>query len=67
MPKPSPTTTWGCDVPVSMPEPVEIAATDAVADMGSHVFTVDGLHIALNRATLQETFAPTYAPPQGPV
>jgi hypothetical protein len=54
--------TWGCDVPVSMPEPVEFDP-DVAADMGSHVFTPDGLRIALNKATLQETFAPTYAPP----
>jgi hypothetical protein len=56
------TTPWGCDVPISMPEPVEINP-DASADMGSHVFTEDGLFIAVNRATLQETYAPTYAPP----
>ena len=56
-------TAWGCDVPVSMPEPVQLNATTPFADMGSHVFTEDGLRIALNQATLQETFAPTYAPP----
>jgi hypothetical protein len=32
--------------------------------MGSHIFTEDGLRISLNKATLQETFAPTYAPPR---
>jgi|1185.fasta_scaffold336508_2 hypothetical protein len=57
-----PDTSWGCDVPISMPEPVEIDPNFS-ADMGSHVFTEDGLRIALNRSTLQESFAPTYAPP----
>jgi hypothetical protein len=58
-------TSWGCDVKVSMPEPVEFDPNFS-ADMGSHVFTADGLRIALNQATLQESFAPTYAPPQDP-
>jgi hypothetical protein len=58
----SDSTSWGCDVPVSMPEPVEDFA--ATAEMGSHVFTPRGLRINANLATLQETYAPTYAPPQ---
>lgn len=57
-------TSWGCDVPISMPDPVEDDLVEFV-DMGSHVFTVNGLRINANKAALQEIFAPTYAPPDG--
>lgn len=55
-------TSWGCDVPISMPEPVE-EYSEAV-EMGSHIFTPNGLRINVNKAVLQELYAPTYAPPQ---
>lgn len=55
-------TSWGCDVPISMPEPVDPA--DVVVDMGSHVFTPQGLKINVTSSVLAEIFAPTYAPPE---
>lgn len=55
------TTGWGCDVPISMPEP--ISANDVLVDLGSHAITELGLVINMTKAVLQDTFAPTYAPP----
>lgn len=56
-------TSWGCDVPISMPDPVPDADLPSVS-MGSHIFTINGLRINTNKATLQEQYAPTYAPPK---
>ncbi len=51
---------WGCDVPVSMPEP--ISSDEIRLDMGSHAFTEDGLRINVSRADVQQIASPTYAP-----
>lgn len=55
---------WGCDVPISRPEPVPDLTPDSV-DMGSHVFTPNGLRIYANAETLRELFTPTFSPPDG--
>lgn len=51
---------WGCDVPVSMPEPVD--HSEVRLDMGSHVFTDQGLRVNISRADLQQIATPTFAP-----
>jgi hypothetical protein len=57
---------WGCDVPISMPEPIPDDENREMADMGTHIFTPTGLRINVNTDVLDAMFAPTYAPPQDP-
>jgi hypothetical protein len=58
------TNSWGCDVPISMPEPIPDDEYRPMADMGSHVFTPTGLRINVNSDVLDDMFAPTFSPPQ---
>lgn len=51
---------WGCDVQVSMPEPVSVS--DVRLDMGSHAFTEDGLRLNLSRADVEQISTPVFAP-----
>lgn len=53
---------WGCDVQVSMPEPVAVSAVRL--DMGSHAFTDDGLRVNLSRADVEQISTPAYSPVQ---
>lgn len=53
-------TSWACDVTVSLPEPVAIG--EVLLDMGTHVFTENGLAINVSKADLQEYSMPTWGP-----
>jgi hypothetical protein len=53
-------TGWACDVPVSMPEPIN--ASDVLLDMGDRAFTAFGLFHNLTRADVEEIARPTYGP-----
>jgi len=53
-------TSWACDVPVSLPEPTPIS--DVLLNMGTHVFTENGLMFNVTKADLQEYAMPTWGP-----
>ena len=51
---------WGSDVPVSMPQPID--PSDILIDFGSHVFTPDGMKVNMSRAVRAEIAANAYEP-----
>jgi len=56
-------THWSCDVPVSMPRPVEKARlNEARVPMGGFVFTENGLFPDLDAAQHDELSLPTFTP-----
>lgn len=56
-------TSWGSDVPISMPEPID--ESEVLIDMGSHAFTPDGLRIVMSRSVREEIVSSSYTPVDG--
>lgn len=56
-------TTWGADVPVSMPEPLD-ANVPSLVPMSGFTMTEWGLQHDLNEATHEAIRTPTFAPPE---
>ena len=55
---------WGSDVPVSMPRPID--SNEVLIDFGTHVFTPDGLKLSMSESVRDEIRASRYAPTDGP-
>lgn len=51
--------TWGADVPVSMPEPIDSAG---LVPMFGFTFTIDGLRHDLTEAEHERLSRPSFAP-----
>jgi hypothetical protein len=57
------TTSWGSDVPVSMPEPID--ESEILVDFGTHVFTATGMKLYASASVRQEIVASAYVPVDG--
>lgn len=56
-------TSWGSDVPVSMPVPID--EETILIDFGTHVFTPNGMRVYMTRAVREDIVANAYAPVDG--